>query len=91
MECGDVVSMAAIIHGKQEDVGTAILMGLGGSKFLRKVIPKGWCSIKVTSYNATVASESCPFPCGWKDHMKQKTLKEAEGRLILWPESMLHI
>jgi len=91
MECGDVISMAAIIQGKEEDIGKGVLMGFAGSKFSRKVIPNGWCTIKVSSYTPTGGSEACPIPCGWKDQGKHKTVRDVEGRIILWPHSLVHV
>lgn len=91
MECGDVLCMATLVQGKQEDIGKCILMGFAGSKFARKVIPKGWCSIQVTAFTSCGGSETCPIPSGWKDPLKHKTVKDARGQIILWPEELLHM
>lgn len=91
MECGDAIHIAAIIKGRNEDIGKGVLMGLAGSKISRKVIPKGWCSIQVTSIMPTGAKEACPIPCGWKPPVKYKTLKDAEGHIILWSDELLHL
>jgi len=48
-----------------------------------EVVPKGWCTIKVSSYTPNGGSEVCPIPSGWKDQGKQKTIRDADGRIIL--------
>lgn len=89
MDCGDVVRMYALIGGTEVEVGKGIIMGLAGSKFGRKVIPNGWSCIKLTAYTFKGFGEACPFPAGWTD-VKQQTMKEANGKTIVWPNSFLH-
>jgi len=90
MECGDVIRVFAILCGKKKEIAKGIVMGLAGTKYARKIIPKGWRAIKVTAYTCYGANEACPIPTGWADQVKQKTIKEANGRTILWPDVLLH-
>ena len=89
MDCRDVIQVCALINGKGTEVGKGIVMGLAGSKFGRKVIPNGWSSIKFTADTCSGSGESCPFPAGWTD-MKQQTVREANGKTVVWPNSLLH-
>lgn len=50
VDCGDVVRLLSEIGGIKKEIGKGIVMGLVGSKFSRKIIPKGWRSVKLTSY-----------------------------------------
>lgn len=90
MECRDLVLLLAISGGKIEEIGKAIVMGLAGSKYVRKMIPKGWKLVKVYTYTIVGASEPCPIPAGWDGVLRYNKLKDAEGRNILWPDSLMH-
>ena len=89
MECGDLVSLLAMEGGEKKEVGKAIIMALSGSKYVRKVIPKDWRLVKVYTYTVDGASEVCPFPAAWADQVRYKTLKDAKGRNIIWPDNLL--
>ena len=67
IDCGDEVCFFAFTGGKKEEIGEGIVMGLAGSKYVRKTIPTGWRSMKVTSYTSTRASKICPFPARWTE------------------------
>lgn len=91
MDCGDIVRMYAIIAGKKKEVAKGIVMALAGSKHAKRIIPKGWRCVKMTSYTASnAAMEECPIPAGWAHPVKYRTVKEAIGRIIMWPDSLLH-
>lgn len=89
MDCGDVVRVFAVVKGIQKEIAKGILMGLAGSKHARKVIPKGWRSIKLTAYKGTAGNELCPIPTGWAEVLKEMTVEQAEGRTILWPDNLV--
>jgi hypothetical protein len=90
MDCGDVVRMYASLDGRKKEVAKGIVMALAGTKHAKKVTPKGWRCVKITSFTSDAASEACPIPAGWADKVKYKTVKEAIGRTIPWPDSLLH-
>ena len=90
MDCGDVVRMYAIIAGSKKEVAKGIVMALAGSKHAKRVIPKGWRCVKMTSYTGNAATEACPIPAGWADPVKYRTVKAAIGRIIMWLDSLLH-
>lgn len=89
MDCGDVVRVYDFTEGRKEEIGKGIVMGLAGSKYSKKVIPKGWRCIKLTSYTSTGAFKICPFPARWTEQSKNQTIKEANGQSILWPDMLL--
>ena len=82
--------MYAIIARKKEEVAKDIVMALAGSKHAKRVIPKGWRCVKMTFYTSNAATKTCPIPVGWADPVKYRTVKEAIGRIIMWPNSLLH-
>ena len=90
MDCGDVVRMYVVIAGRKKEVAEGIVMALAGSKHAKKVIPGGWRCVKITSFSSNLATQACPVPEGWSDQIKYKTVREAIGRTILWPDTFMH-
>jgi len=60
----DAVYLDAVKAGRKEEIRKAIVMGLPGIKYAKKVIPKGRHLVKVYTYTSDGASEVCPFPAG---------------------------
>ena len=92
MDYGNVVRMYVFLDGRKKEVAKGIMMALVGTKHVKKVIPKGWRYVKITSYTSNAATEACSIPASWANQVKYKTMKEVIGQSILWLlYSILHI